>query len=135
MNKRYKITFGLLGASFLAPFLILGQTGTSSIRGTVTDPSGAVIADAYVRILSTATNLERTQKTGPNGNFSFELLPVGDYRVEIEAPGFKKGVLGVHALVGRPVELTVLLELGTPTQTVEVTAENSAVQVNTQDSS
>ena len=135
MNKLYKITVGLLGVSLLAPFLVLGQTGTASIRGTVTDPSGAVIADAYVRILSTATNLERTQKTGPNGNFSFELLPVGDYRVEIEAPGFKKGVLGVYALVGRPVELTVLLELGTPTQTVEVTAENSAVQVNTQDSS
>lgn len=135
MNNPWRTIFGLLCAYFLAPIVLLGQTGTSSIRGTVTDPSGAIIVDASVKVFSPATNLERMQRTGPTGNFSFELLPVGDYRVEVEAPGFKKEVLGVHALVGRPAELSVRLELGSPTQTVEVTAENSAVQVNTQDSS
>src|ERR1700730_2293662 len=112
-----------------------GQAGTSSIRGTVTDASGGVITNASVKVLDIAKHLERTQQTGPSGNFSFELLPVGDYRVEVEAPGFKKGALDVHALVGRPAELTVQLEVGTPTQTIEVSAENSTVQVNTQDSS
>jgi len=120
-------------ASLAASF---AQTGTAAVHGTVTDQQGRVIPDATVVLTSVANNASRTQKTGPVGNFSFDLIPPGDYKVEAEAPGFKKAELqAVHALVATPLDLSVVLQVGAATQTVLVTAENSAVQVNTQDSS
>jgi len=116
--------------------ITVAQTGTSAIRGTVTDPQGRVLPQANVTLINTANNSVRTQKTGAVGTFSFDLIPPGDYRLEADAPGFKKAELeAVHALVATPVDLTIALEVGAATQTVTIVAENSAVQVNTQDSS
>ncbi|MBV9438286.1 MAG: carboxypeptidase regulatory-like domain-containing protein, partial [Acidobacteria bacterium] len=114
----------------------VAQSGTSSVRGSVADPQGRVIPDATVTLTSVATATVRTQKTGPLGNFAFDLIPPGDYRLSAEAAGFKKAELqAVHALVATPLDLAVVLQVGAATQTVEVVAENAAVQVNTQDSS
>ena len=55
-----------------------GQLGASTIRGTITDPSGAAVAGATVTIINLETNLTRTQTTQANGNYSFELIPPGD---------------------------------------------------------
>src|SRR5947209_14938734 len=78
-----------------------GQLGASTIRGTITDPSGAAVGGATVTITNLATNLSRTQTTRPNGSYSFELIQPGDYKVEIEAQGFRKNVVPkIHALVG-----------------------------------
>jgi hypothetical protein len=130
---------GFLAASFMfLSFIGIGiaQTGTSAVRGTVTDPQRRVIANATVTLTSNASNVARTQKTTSAGNFSFELIPPGDYRLEADAPGFKKAELeSVHALVATPADLDVVLSVGAATETVTVVAENSAVQVNTQDSS
>src|SRR5579859_4411388 len=70
-----------------------GQGGaTGAIAGTVQDPSGAVIANAEVRITNQDTNvLERTVTTGPDGSFTAPLLPVGTYRVAIQSKGFAEG--------------------------------------------
>ncbi|MFL6435978.1 MAG: carboxypeptidase regulatory-like domain-containing protein [Terriglobales bacterium] len=114
----------------------MAQTGTAAVRGTVTDPQSRVVPDATVTLTSIASNAVRTQKTGPVGNFSFDLIPPGDYRLDATAPGFKKAELqGIHALVATPLDLAVVLPIGATTETVTVSAENSGVQVNTQDSS
>lgn len=113
--------------------VVFAQTGTSSIRGTVTDPQSKVIADATITITNLATNAERTQKSGPGGNYSFDFVPPGDYRIEAEAPGFRKTVVAsAHALIDHPIEIPLQLEVGTVSETVNVNAES--VQVNTQDS-
>src|SRR5579859_5329059 len=65
-----------------------GQGGaTGAITGTVQDASGAVVANADVRITNQETNvLERSVRTGPDGTFTAPLLPVGTYSVSIKAP-------------------------------------------------
>lgn len=126
----------LLLTVFSCISICVGQTGTAAVRGTVTDPQNHVIPNATVTLTNIASNLVRTQKTGPAGNFSFDLLPPGDYKVAAEASGFERKELDeVHALVATPLELTIALPIGAATTTVTVSAEGSAIQVNTQDSS
>ncbi|HJZ64714.1 MAG TPA: TonB-dependent receptor [Candidatus Acidoferrum sp.] len=123
----------------LAIFLTLnfqsafGQAGTSTIRGTVTDPQGGVVAHAQVSIKN-ASGFSRSQETTSNGAYSFDLIPVGDYDVTVEAAGFRKASHpSVHALVSNVVTLDVKLEVGSTSQIVQVEAGTSEVQINTQD--
>ncbi len=114
----------------------LGQAGTSTVRGTVTDASGAVIPGATVTLTNPATGLTRTQVTTGLGTFSFELVPPGTYTLEAENKGFKKGIVsGVQALVGAPTDVRIQMELGNVTEVVTVEAGAAAVAVNTQDAS
>ena len=65
---------------------------TGAITGTVQDPSGAVVANADVRVTNQDTGVvERALKTGPDGSFTAQLLPVGTYTVSVQAPGFTEG--------------------------------------------
>ncbi|HUS20122.1 MAG TPA: TonB-dependent receptor [Terriglobales bacterium] len=117
----------------LCSSLLWGQGGTSTIRGTVTDPQGSIVPGATVTITNAATGFSRTQKSTASASFSFELIPPGDYKVQTEAPGFKKSVSNVQAAVGAPTDVPVKLEVGSVSETVEVTATGASVEVNTQD--
>jgi len=111
----------------------LGQAGTSAIRGTVTDQQGGVIAHAQVSIKNSA-GYSRTEETTTTGSFSFDLIPVADYEVTVQAPGFRKAEFtAVHALVGNIVTLDVRLEVGSTSQVVQVESSTNEVQINTQD--
>ena len=79
-------------ASLLAAVPVLAQRTTATIRGTVTDPTGAVIAGAKVTVKNEDTGLTRTATTNSAGIYSFADLPVGSYRIEVEHPGFKPAV-------------------------------------------
>jgi len=114
---------------------IAAAQGTSSIRGTIRDAQGSVVANATVTINNPGINLTRTMKSGPTGNFNFDFVPPGHYQLTVEAPGFKKTTLMAEALIATPTDLKVDLEVGASSETVEVTSGSSAVQVNTQDSS
>ena len=71
--------------------LLLAQTSTGGINGTVLDSSGAVVAGAQVRLIGTETgDLVRELSTGPDGTFSAPLLRPMAYTVEATAAGFKK---------------------------------------------
>jgi len=118
----------------LGATLAWGQGGASTIRGTVTDPQGAVIPGATVTIINLETNLTRSQVTSLGGTFAFELIPPGNYRVEITAEGFRKKVLSpVQALVNLPTNASMQLDVGSVTETVQVEATSTVVQVNTND--
>jgi hypothetical protein len=109
---------------------------TSAVRGTIADQQGGVLPNATVTLTSKDTNQTRTQKTGPSGNFSFDLIPPGHYTLTIESQGFKKTDMPVEALIARPSDLgTIKLQVGAAGETITVSAESQAVQVNTQDSS
>jgi hypothetical protein len=133
-------TKGLWVAVFFSLAILLcagsawAQTGASTIRGTVTDASDAVVPNATVTITNLQTNLTRTQTTTALGTFGFELIPIGDYKLEVQAQGFKKQVVSpVHALVGGIAEVPVTLAVGELTAVVMVEATSTVVALNTQD--
>jgi len=94
MNKRALLTNTLiLVVAVLSVFLItagvFAQAGTSTVRGLVKDPQGNLVAGATVALTNSATSFSRTTTTTTDGVFTFEQVPVGDYRVEVSATGFK----------------------------------------------
>src|SRR5689334_4116807 len=93
--------------------LVQAQTGTSSVRGTVTDPQGNAVAGASITLSSTTKSFSRTQVTSGDGQFTFVAIPPDTYSVAIEATGFKKSVVpAVQALVDTPKVVDVALEIG-----------------------
>ncbi|HKR00136.1 MAG TPA: carboxypeptidase-like regulatory domain-containing protein [Pyrinomonadaceae bacterium] len=113
----------------------LAQTGTSSVRGTVTDQQGRAVAGATVTLTNSEKNFTRTQTSNEEGVYSFTAVPPGNYRVEAEASGFKKAsVTEVRALVDTPTEVNVQLEVGNVTEVVNIVAGSEA-PLNTSDAS
>ena len=81
--------FRLLCLSFLITSA-LAQTDTAALSGLVTDPSGASVSDAAVRLQNTATGSVRSGISGSDGRYQFTLLAPGEYEISAEAKGFKK---------------------------------------------
>jgi len=126
--------------ALLFPLLVSGnafaQTGTSSVRGTVVDPQGNAVTGATVTLTSTATNAARNQTTNESGTFVFDLIQPGEYRIEAEASGFKKSVVNdVRALIAKPTEVSVQLEIGNLAEAVTVSAISGEAIINKQDAS
>jgi hypothetical protein len=110
--------------------------GTSSIRGTVKDPQGNLVAGATVTLSNPAIGFSRASTSNDSGQFSFESIQPGTYHLELEAKGFKKAVVSdVRALVSKPTEVSVQLEIGAVTEIVSVTAGANEAIINTQDAS
>lgn len=124
----------VLAISLFTGFSIFAQTGTSSVSGTVKDAQGNVAVGATVTLSNTEKNFTRTQTTNEDGSFSFLGLPPAAYTLEVSATGFKKTVLNdVQALVAKPTEINVQLEVGAVSESVTVSASDSEALINTQD--
>src|SRR5262245_60410747 len=116
-----KSFFGLLvGFALTAAGLSdgLAQTGSGTIRGTVKDPAGSVVANASVTLINTRTDAERKATTSPEGLYVFSSIPPGAYAVRIEASGFKITVkTGVVISPAETRGLDVTLEIGATSET------------------
>ena len=77
-------------AVILLSSTLSAQQITGSIRGTVIDPSGAVVRDGLITATQIETGLSRTGRTDHDGNYVLLELPVGHYRLEVEAKSFQK---------------------------------------------
>jgi len=114
--------------------LIVGQQGTSTVRGLVKDPQGNVVPGASVKLTNLGTNLSRSTTTSDTGTYSFDFIQVGDYRLEVEAKGFKKAFVNeVHALVAKAATIDVQLEVGNVSETITITSGTGEVLVNRDD--
>src|ERR1700693_1695105 len=110
------------------------QTGTTSLRGSVIDKSGAAIVGAKVTISNPELSVERTTTSGATGQYEFLLLPPGTYSLSAEKENFRKYIQSsLQLLVNSPATHDVILQVGSSTQTVEVSAQ--AVALNTSDAS
>ena len=102
------------------------------MSGTVTDPSGAVIAGAKVTVTNTATNVAREVETNAAGNYNVPFLNPGVYNVTAELDGFKTASQsGIIIEVGASQQINFALEIGAVAEVVEV--EAAAQMLNTQD--
>src|SRR3954463_3542270 len=104
-----RATFVLVAAALAA----FGQTTTSSIVGTVTDPSGAVVPNVNIVVTNVDTGIRSSAATDSVGNYTVTQLPPGRYQVEAELPGFKKFVRqNVTLEMTRQLRIDVALETG-----------------------
>jgi hypothetical protein len=132
---KFALLFTLVVIAITFPAMLDAQTGTSGITGIISDQQGKAVAGAKVTLTNTGTNSIRTATTNESGAYAFDLLPPADYRIEVEAGGFRKSVVAsAKALIGKLTEIDVAMEIGAVSQTVEVTTVSQAV-MNTQDAS
>ena len=111
-----------------------GQVGTAALEGTVTDPQGAAAAGVKVTITNVATDLTRTFQTDSAGHYEFLALPPGTYKLHFEKQGFRTAVRDkLDLLVSTTSRLNLVLEIGSLSQTVQVSTE--AAPLNTHDAS
>jgi hypothetical protein len=121
------LVFSLLLAA--APVVSLAQTATGSIIGTIVDPAGAAVPNASIVITNTGTNEAFRTAASGEGNYLAPLLKVGQYRVEVSAPGFKKFVQdGIVLQVQQQARLDVQLTVGEVSDSISVTADASVLE-------
>jgi hypothetical protein len=105
------------------------QQITGSIRGSVQDPSGALVESASVSARQTETGLTRTAATDSSGAYVLLELPVGHYELQVEAKGFQKYVQqGITLNVNETAVIPVHLAVGAESQILEVNADAQLIQ-------
>lgn len=135
-KKRISILFCVMLFSVVGALQVFAQSATSSVSGTISDAQGNVVTGATVKIVNVEKGFSRTAATTSNGVFNFQSVPPDTYSVEVEASGFKKSVrTNVIALVDKPTDASITLEVGNVTEVVTVTADAIESIVNTQDAS
>jgi len=82
----------LLVTALCACWMLYSQATTAIISGTVSDSTGALVPGAKVTATNLETNITRDVVSGSGGEFSIRFLPIGSYRVEVNANGFKRFV-------------------------------------------
>jgi Carboxypeptidase regulatory-like domain/TonB dependent receptor len=122
-------TFALVVALLVA-IPAAAQLTTADILGTVTDAAGAVVPNAKVTVVNTATSATRTLQTNGSGDYVFNLLPPGQYSVTVEAPSFRKSVTNVTLVAGDRARVDAPLQIGETNQIVEVMATSPALQTD-----
>jgi len=134
--KLWRFTIaGLLGAilfGFSAP--AMGQAVNATLLGTVTDSSGAAVANVKVTITETNTGISHASQTNDSGNYVFPDLPPGTYKVIAELTGFKRDSrASIDLIVNSTERVDLVLQPGDVTQTVEVEAEIPILQTERAD--
>src|SRR5579863_824552 len=124
---RKLVTFGVLCAS-----LLLAQSDTASLTGTITDPSGGTVSGAKLTLRNLSTDGRRSVVSNSQGSYQFSLLPPGSYEITVEAAGFSKYQDSQLELqVAQAGRLNVQLQIGTSAEAVEVKAQVSPLNTET----
>ncbi|MEK7750685.1 MAG: carboxypeptidase regulatory-like domain-containing protein, partial [Acidobacteriota bacterium] len=118
--------------ALLSALTCAAQTSTSQISGTVRDASGAVVPGAAVTLTNEATGVVQKQIATEAGVYAFPAIPVGVYTVRVEASGFKSFVrTGNTVQINTPVTVDVGLEVGTASESVQISAAAETLQTTT----
>src|SRR5246500_3330164 len=130
MSSKY-CAFTLLIATFLTTLAMSQSLTSGDITGVVTDPSGAVISGASVKLINNATHAQQTQTTNAQGGYRFALIPPGPYTLSISAPNLQTSKQTLTVTVGQATTSHVQLQLASTSETVEVSGEGGVVQTET----
>ena len=118
-----KATVCLIATLAMATFLFSQDIRTATLVGTVTDSSGAVVPNVAVTVTNIDTGVATRSLTKAEGAYYLPFLNVGNYRLTMEAPGFKKyEQSGLVLNAGENPRVDVTLEVGSTGETIKVTA-------------
>jgi len=126
----------LLCAVFLVAFpaSVAGQAVNATLLGTVSDSTGAAVANAKVTITETNTNISRATQTNESGNYVFPDLPPGTYKVTAEQAGFKRATRAdVDVVVNTTLRVDLDLQAGDISETITVMADTAILQTERAD--
>ncbi len=130
-----KICLSVVIAVLFASVWSLGQTGTSTVRGTILDPQGRAIPNATITLIDPEKDFSRTVVSTSTGDYVVSAVPPGSYELEAEAPGFKHATIEqVQALVDTSVIVDVHLEIGDIDEEITVVFDDIS-PINTVDAS
>jgi hypothetical protein len=111
------------------------QTVTGAVRGTITDPSGAIVSGATVTATNTASGVATTTRTNNTGEYSIRFLQIGQYKLKVSAQGFATENYGPFALeIDQVAKVDVPLRVGSTTATVDVSGQMQPI-LNTENAS
>lgn len=131
VKMQFSLLVGILLVTLQFAPLLRGQTVSGSITGQVTDPSGASVPNADVKVVNTDTNVELATKTNDAGYFNVGNLNAGNYRVDIAATGFKAvSNASVIVNIGSVIRLDTKLTVGNVQEKVTVTGEAPQIQTD-----
>ncbi len=131
--KKQLVTMGLTILLLVTPTALRAQSGTSSIQGTVTDASAAVIQGANVTLTNTSTGVKLQSSSDASGSFSFPSVPPGLYSLEISKEGFASyKVSQFNVTVGQHATENAKLAVAPSSATVVVDASGLANLLDTQ---
>jgi Carboxypeptidase regulatory-like domain/TonB-dependent Receptor Plug Domain len=139
LANRASAVWGLAGVLvvlvlLLSPFATYAQNYAGSVRGTVTDPSGAAVPDATVTLRDVGTNATTETTTTDTGGFTFGNVSVGTYEVSVKAGNFKEFVAkDVEVHVSTSTEVNAKLTMGSASEVISVEASDIQVQTTTAD--
>lgn len=130
MNRFVKAYF-LVALLLMTGVAAFAQSETGRLFGTVTDQSGAEIAGATVKATNLATNRTVEVQSQPDGSYALNALPIGNYKVEARKDTFKSDFANLALEISEVKEVNFKLEVGSVTETVEVTNEVALVDTAT----
>src|SRR6266404_5278586 len=134
--KLWRQSMALLLGTLLLGFSppVVGQAVNATLLGTVTDSSGAAVANVKVTITETRTGITRTSPTNDSGNYIFPDLPPGTYTVTAEQSGFKRASrAGVDVIVNTTQRVDLVLQPGNISETITVEVETPILQTERAD--
>ena len=132
-----KVRHWLAGMALFAVLLTglpaVAQLDTGSISGTITDPSGSMVANAQITATEIATGTTYTTKSSTVGYYVFPSVRTGVYKLTISSSGFKTTVSsGITVTIGAAAAYNIALQVGTATETVAISA--TALMLDTESS-
>ncbi len=126
-----KVRFFLVAITllFATSYTALAQTSKGFVVGTITDPNGAAISGATVKLINKATNVTRDTTTQSDGNYRFDAVDPGTYRLEVSQSGFKTAALeDVVVVASQTIDKSTKLEVGSQAEQVTVTSDPVILQ-------
>ena len=130
MNRLKQLLVWLVAWFVLGTSLAFSQTSSTSVRGTVSDPSGSAVQGTTVVLANAESKTARTATTGAEGEYQFLFVPPGTYTLTVTAAGFSRyQQTALQLLVNTPATENVRLKIGQATESVTVTGEAPALNL------
>ena len=133
LSRVLTICLLIVATAAFSPALLAQSITAGDITGTVTDPTGAVLTTASVTLRNAATDITRTTATNAAGVYRFSLVPLGSYKVTVNAPGFQTTSKLVDVVVGQTATVDMQLAVATSATSVEVSEAAATVETENAD--